>query len=468
MQVAVSPYFDPTDFSVLRRLPAKAAVDPVSIADILRNAFVCPPHSIYEGLGIASFGFRLGLDGNTGPASRFQFPISYRCRQQGGTGCDPLVQRYHDLLCDAVRSSTRNMQSPWMLQSGGKDSTSLAIAMAEARPDVVCFTYLGGREEDEVASARQVSERLGLAHATLVCDPGRAYDRYLALVPRMPLLTADFALLSYADLAIEAAQQSADGLVDGLGSDCYFGMPASATRRALLALARRWRWPRALLPMATSSFPLSFLLGSLQMGEERHFPGSRFSDAECDALLGRPVAHRSRSRQEAFREALARAKDVDERRAILTVAAEAAAGFAKGIYTAQAASLQIAFPYCDQALRDWVCSDVPAEKRMAAGHNKVLVREHIATRFRNLPYVERKGSFRFDLVGLADARFERVLGFAEDARAPIPGASFWLKRNRKHLRNKFHASRFYLLAVALPWLLAHADGTTEAEGGKPG
>jgi len=463
VQVAVSPYFDPTDFSVLRRLPAKATVDSVSIADILRNAFVCPPHSIYDGLGIASFGFRLGFDGKAEPASHFQFPIRYRSKPQDGTDRGSLVDRYHDLLRDAARSATRNMQSPWMLQSGGKDSTSLAIVMAEARPDAVCFTYLGGQEEDEVASARRVSQRLGLAHATLVCDPGRAYDRYLSLVPRMPLLTADFALLSYADLAIEAAQRSADGLVDGLGSDCYFGMPASTTKRALVALARRWRWPRAVLPMAASSFPLSFVLGSLQMGEERHFPGSRFSDAECDTLLGRPIAHQSRSRQEAFREALEQAHDVGERRAILTVAVEAAAGFAKGIYTAHAAALHIAFPYCDQALRDWVCNDVPADKRMAAGHNKVLVREHIATRFQDLPYVERKGSFRFDLIGLANARFERVLGFAEDARSPIPGASSWLKRNRKHLRNKFHASRFYLLAVALPWLLAHADRNTDAQ-----
>jgi len=454
--VAVSPYFDPTDFSALHRVPTRGTFDPVSIADLLRNAFVCPPHSIYAGLGVASFGFGIGDDGTVEPASRFRFPIAYQDARHDATDDGALVRRYHELLCESVSSATRGMQSPWMLQSGGKDSTSLAIAMAEARPDAVCFTYLGGSEEDEVASASLVSDRLGLAHETLVCDPGRAYDRYLAMLPRMPLLTADFALLSYVDIAVEAANRSADGLVDGLGSDCYFGMPTPAPQRLLLALARCWRWPRALLPVAAANFPLSFLLGSLQMGEERHFPGSRFSDAECDALLGHPLAADSRRRFEVFRNALDRANHVNDRRAILTVAAEAAAGFAKGIYTAHATSLQIAFPYCDPALRHWVCNGLPPGKRMSGDRNKVLVREHIATRFKDLPYVAHKGSFRFDLVGLT-ARFEQVLAFAEDARSPLPGAPTWLKRNRRCLQNKFHASRFYLLAVALPWLLAHSN-----------
>ena len=104
------------------------------------------------------------------------------------------VAAYHALLCGAVARSCKHFRSPWLLQSGGKDSTTLAIAAAEVRPDTTCITYLGGSEENEVSSARSVAETLGLRHETLVCDPARGYDRYLAIVGRMPLLTADFAL----------------------------------------------------------------------------------------------------------------------------------------------------------------------------------------------------------------------------------------------------------------------------------
>ena len=288
MEVEISPYFDASDFSALDMLPSKGPVDPISIADLLRNAFVCPPYSIYRDVRVASAGF----SNSAADAPGFRFPFSHEVAPHAHVDAAALVDRYHRLLCDAIRKSTRGIRRPWLLQSGGKDSTSLAIAMAEARPDATCVTYLGGTEENEVESARLVCAQLGLRHVTLTCNPGRAYERYLALVPRMPLLTADFALLSYVDLAVEAASQSADGLVDGLGSDCYFGMPTPQSKRFLLSLARHWRWPGALLglPFARDNFLVSYLLGTLQMGEERHFPGSRFSDSECDFLLGKPLS----------------------------------------------------------------------------------------------------------------------------------------------------------------------------------
>ena len=31
----------------------------------------------------------------------------------------------------------------------------------------------------------------------------------------------------------------------------------------------------------------------------------------------------------------------------------------------------------------------------------------------------------------------------------------WLERNRRRLDNKYHASKFYLLAVVLPWIQLH-------------
>ena len=73
-----------------------------------------------------------------------------------------------------------------------------------------------------------------------------------------------------------------------------------------------------------------------------------------------------------------------------------------------------------------------------------------------LTYVRGKGSFRFDVRGLAKARFDRVRGFAVDS-PELPGAVAWLDRNRRRLDNKYHASKFYLLAVVLPWLASRRE-----------
>ncbi len=462
LQVVISPYYGRPDFTILDGdRTADLALDRVSVADLLRNGFVCAPHSIFRDVKVVTSGFDPTHDMHAAPEFRFMFRESGRKAAHDAPDQD-WVETYHRLLCDALAAACRNTHAPWLLQSGGKDSTPLAIAAAEVRPDTRCITYLGGSEENEVESARLVANALGLQHHVLVCEPGRAYDRYLACVGRMPLLTGDFALLSYVDLATEIAGQGGDGVIDGMGADSYFGPAIDHRYRALSWLARGLRLPAWTmeLPLLDRSFRLCYALATLQLEPlERAFPGSRFTDAEVDALFGRPIAARSHARLAVFRPEIASAGSDDERWAMAN-SISGAAGFAKGLYTAHALSLQAAYPFCDRTLREWVYEQVPAHQRVdpVTRANKVLVRRHIAARFSELPYVARKGSFRFDLCGLARQRFEQVHAFAEQARDLLPGAPAWLSRNRGRLGNKYHASKFHLLAVVLPWILQRTSG----------
>lgn len=468
LQITMSPYYGTPDFSALAGVE-RPPLDPVSVADLLRNAFVYPPFSIFEGVRLVTFGFSPHDDMHEAPRFRFKFRNAGEVPETASSEQD-WVGVYHHLLCNAVADSCRGMRAPWLLQSGGKDSTTLAIAIADARPDTTCITYLGGPEENEVDSAAQVARTLGLRHHVLVCDPGRAYDRYLAIVARMPLLTADFALLSYIDLGTEVAACGGDGFIDGLGADSYFGTPMSRHQHLLRRLARDMRLPARLmdLPPIARSFRLCYLLSTLMMGPiERAFPGSRFADEEVDALFGRRIAHLSRQRLGLFEQEIGSATSASEWRDMSTSIAGSAGAFAKGLYAADALSLRAAYPFCDVTLREWIHYEVPRYEKVdpATQLNKLLIRQHIATRFQGLPYTQCKGSFRFDLRGLARQRFDRVRDYADRMRDLLPGAGAWLDRNRRRLDNKFHASKFYLLAIALPWLDAasHRDAPPTAE-----
>ena len=474
IQIVASPDARQVDFTPLREYAAKAApLDPVSVADLLRNAFVYPPHTIYRDVKLAISGFDPAQDLHAEPQFHFLYQSSSAPARPRMDAVDNelLLKIYHGLVCDAIARSSAGMKSPWLLQSGGKDSTSMAIALAEARPQATCITYLGGREEDEIDSARFVAHQLGLRHEVLICDPGRAYDRYLDMVPQMPLLTADFAMLSYADLVTEIAASGGDGVLDALGSDSYFGMPIHWRQRLKALLARRLRLPHDMVDssLVSHNFRLSYVLGTLQMdGFERSFPGSRFSDVEVDALFGYPIASRSRERLELFRSDIAAAKTMEARRRIAATIVEAAT-FGKGMYTASALSLQLAYPNCDARLCDWIFHEVPDALLIGPGGvNKVLVRQHIAKQFRKLPYVQAKGCFRFDLCGLARQRFDQVHAFAVAGRALLPGASHWLETHRHRLGNKYFASKFYLLAITLPWLLSRMQHTDSPSRCHPG
>jgi asparagine synthetase B (glutamine-hydrolysing) len=457
LQLTMSPYYGPPDFSRLAKLPVKHAVlDLVSVADLLRNGFVYPPHSILEGVKLVTSGFNPQHDMHNAPEFRFSFRERERGQEHVSTGED-WVATYHRLLCEALATSCSGIGAPWLLQSGGKDSTTLAIAAADTRPDTTCITYLGGSEENEVASARLVARTLGLHHETLVCDPGRAYDRYLAIADRMPLMTADFALLSYVDLATTVSECGGDGVIDGMGSDNYFGISVDRQHRWLSNMARGMRLPRFLaeLPVIGRNFELCYMLSTLQMNPiERVFPGSRFTDAEVDELFGRDVASLSRRRLALFQDEIDSASSLDEWWAMVSSIAGSAGAFGKGLYTTSALSMKVAYPFCDSELREWVYRKVPPDQIMDTTSmlTKVLVRNHIATRFKQLPYVSRKGSFRFNLCGLAKQRFDQVHAYALATRHVLPGAAHWLERNRVRLDNKYHASKFYLLAIVLPWI----------------
>lgn len=469
VQVLASPFYGDPEVSRLAGQEMQGPLDAVSLADLLRNGFVYPPYSIRESVRLVSCGFDPEQDLFQEPVYRPIFrqsqypppPASRQPRDWAG--------EYHERLCQSVATATSRMKSPWLLQSGGKDSTSLAIAASEARPDTTCLTYLGGQEEDEVASARQVARQLGLRHEALACDAGRAYDRYLALLPRMPLLTADFALLSYADLATEIAQGGGDGVIDGMGSDVYLGVPVSWNKRFLRLLAMDVRLPRFVREsdLFSQSFELKYLLSTLQMDPlERGFPGSRFTDSEVDELLGRAMAHRSKARLARFAPEMSASSDPREQMSITLDIMSCPGGMGKGLYTAAAQSLHLAYPYCDRRLWHWITTEVPPEQRMDSrkGIGKVLVREHISRRFGHLPYVRAKGSFRFDLRELARKRFDQVHEYSDRMRDILPGAPDWLERHRHRLHNKYDASRFYLLAVILPWLDLHGrqSGLQEA------
>lgn len=464
MQIAMSPYFGEPDFAaVTEHLAVPQRLDPVSLADLLRNGFVYPPNSVFQNVKLATFGFDPRRDMSAGPDYRFAFPDSGK--SQASADSTQLVATWHHLLCEALRRSCQDMRAPWLLQSAGKDSTSLAIAAREVRPDAICITYHGGTEEDEVASANSVATKLGLRSELLRCDPGRAYDRYLANVRRMPLLTADFALLSYVDLATTIADSGGDGVLDGLGSDGYFGMPVSPLQRLVSAMAWGLRLPAAVndLPLVSRSFRLSYALATLQMDRvERIFPGSRFTDSEVDQLFGWDIARFSRARLAPFKAELSAASSQDELRTMAVTIEESASALAKGMYTADALGLKIAYPYCDRKLREWVYREVPRDHLIhpSSRASKALVRQHIATHFGTLPYVQKKGSFRFNLRALPRARFDQVHAFAEQARDLLPGAVDWLERYRRRLDNKYYASKFYLLAIVCPWIVAHdrADG----------
>src|SRR5688500_18224624 len=119
-QITMSPYYGRPDFTGIAGPTAPPrSIDLVTVAGILRNAFVFPPHSIFEGVKLVTFGLTPAQDMSATPEFHFKFRDSGKRVEDGSAdGEVDWVGTYHRLLCEAVTNATRGVSSPWLLQSG--------------------------------------------------------------------------------------------------------------------------------------------------------------------------------------------------------------------------------------------------------------------------------------------------------------------------------------------------------------
>jgi len=138
IRIPASPYAGEADFSVLNTfgVGGGTSIDMVSLADLLRNSFVYPPHTIYNDVNILTTGFAV----QHGTQDELRFHLDYQSAAatmrppSHVVSDDALLRSYHQRLAQAVERCTTHLKSPWFLQSGGKDSTSMAIAVADVVP----------------------------------------------------------------------------------------------------------------------------------------------------------------------------------------------------------------------------------------------------------------------------------------------------------------------------------------------
>lgn len=430
-----------------------SSIDFQSIMEILRNGVPFTPHTTDQNIKMLSLGVGLEKNENINKFF-FKFPFNSSEQEENNYSLEESVEIYHQLLTKSIENKLANSKSPYFLQSAGKDSTSIAIALAELRPGTDCITYLGGVEEDELFSARKIANYLGLKHNSLVSDPKRAYERYLKQIPKLKLITGDFAFLSYFDILGEIAPTGTDTIIDGLGSDVYFGAPLSLKQKFLNSLAINIRIPSSLysLPFFRNSFKACYAISTLELTQfERFFPGSRFGIDEIAGLFSHSHHINPNLRSDLFMDDFNNISSADSQRAFALAILEAGGAFAKGRFSAHSYGMNVVYPFCDDNLALYV-SKLPKAFKYEGGVNKIIVRHHISKHFKHLPYVSSKGSFRFNLTKFAAEAFDQVFHYAELNAETLPGARNWLIKNRLYLNNKFFASKFYLLAIVLPWL----------------
>lgn len=314
-----------------------------------------------------------------------------------------------------------------LMQSAGKDSTALALALARSSIDksrITCITFSNNTVNDEDGIAADICKKLGLKHQRVVINQ---HDTALPTLLEKAFSTAELPALDHATIPYLQclAQVNANNAVilDGTGIDIYFGvtaprwlqqadryMPHGLPCKSLL----RPFVPRRFLPARwlTSRPEIHFGMGLLARSELAEiFPSVTKQERHRWDNIGHQTKHHSL---------------LDIRSGTRLKHQDPSQVMRKGRLAAHAFGADIAFPFADAALIDYVFN-LPEPARFSADFttNKILLRQMLKEKLGYDAAQIGKRVFYFD----SHALFKRLRPWVEDVVLKNP---YWQQSNTTH------------------------------------
>lgn len=353
----------------------------------LRWGFVPNPGHIVSG---ASLNFQV-VDHNADKERRI---ISNFCGSRTGyvSGSDtPTLKMFERTLLESVRAATEGHDNVVVMASGGKDSISLAWAVAELGKRAILLHCRTPNFEDESNSVRLVAEQLG--HDYLEIFPElSSVDSFLSKhLDRLPLPIADVAFFSYV-AAVEKISTKIPNqrvvVLDGMGNDGYMGHIPGSREKRIIRLPRV-SFSEKFISKFYGNDILHYGLESLSKNKfERLFSGSGFSVSTPSAAHLNKVFSKLSSTPE-FRRAQLRGGIFDLDCCI-----------AKGVFAAKLkTNIELKYPYLDQDFLS-LFNKIDSESKFnyQSSFNKLILRRFLKSTGLSFEFSDKKkGSFRCDL-----------------------------------------------------------------------
>jgi asparagine synthase (glutamine-hydrolysing) len=313
------------------------------------------------------------------------------------------LPRFEELLLAAVRDCIPPRGRVALSLSGGKDSSTLAVALAKICPErVLAYTVgMADKRFDEGNDAALVCKALGLEHFVHVATEDELARGVHELTQALDQPVGDLAALPYY-VAMRALPEDCNVLLDGSGNDYYFGCNIAWKLKLLqqrLSIQNKLPgplWKLLLWGMSRTTTRMDLLADTWRKPVEEAFVGwEGWTQPELSKLIGREVSF-----EDSYWWQTVRTLDLAQPTALQTEAIchvwEPSTAFRKAVHFGQSTGRIVRLPFTDQRLVTWA-NALPAELKYNGKINKYLMRAYMK---RNLPreIVEKpKHGFIFDL-----------------------------------------------------------------------
>lgn len=370
------------------------------VSQFLHHGLIPPPYTEWDELWFLGIGAKATLT-TMSQGIDLSFERTYPFLEANSKETSlPSTGTLLDLLVAATdRQLSAAGGEGFLMMSSGKDSVSIAVALAEGgHSDIPCVTYRPhpANKENEIAS--DVCRTLGLKHHTLdlPVDPSVVEDILVRFFEGSPRACGDNAQIPYA-LALAASGLTTGAVLDGSGSDLYMGyVPGEGGRKKQRYRLRSEFLARAVERVIPVDSSVNYLTRSrVATG----LPGRAFRLPDTKRFY--PDAVDTRPWWQSLSTETSEFSNIDLASAVVQLFEDQAAVHLKAHVAAQAFGIEASLPYCDPELVDYAF-DLPLEDRYdsATGVTKILVRRML---YETIDYdAEKVGKHYF---GFDGARF---------------------------------------------------------------
>ena len=359
----------------LVELGRSATISPFGMSQFLHHGLVPPPHSEWEEIWFIGLGERAILT-DSPKGIDLAFERSYALVQANSTGESiPSTAALLELLTKSVDKQLAEADNQgFLMLSSGKDSVSVAVALAEGgHSDIPCITYRPEPENKEDMLAADVCRRLGLTHRTLdfPTHTSAVETRLVAFFEGSPRPCADLVQIPYA-LAVGDSGLSSGAVFDGSGNDAYMGyVPGSGFRTKQRYRVRSQSAARLIESILPVDSPINYLTRS-RLSSGLPCRTLRFADTKkfyANALDTEPWWHQMSGEVADF-------DSVDLMSAVTTIYEDQAAVHLKAYVAAAAFGLEAKLPFTDPEIVDYFFNlPTPNKFDRDTGETKILLRE---------------------------------------------------------------------------------------------
>jgi len=227
------------------RVPKPLTISNEGVSFLLQSGVVPPPKTAYEDIYILGIGDQAKVstqNGNVEIEFTHEFPFLNGNRLSPGE-MEPDEDKILEMLAEATISRIDPSRPSFLFHSAGKDSNSIALALAEAgwQDKVTLITHKSKGKADESEISAKIAKQLGFKHQVLHEEDTLGPEHKQAIHDYFvdaPFPCTDNVTLAYPLYTCQIPELKGANVIDGGGNDSYMTTPPTPRDLKVLPFAK--------------------------------------------------------------------------------------------------------------------------------------------------------------------------------------------------------------------------------------